>query len=52
MVLAWLQRLPVGAVIAQIHPGHAASRAVARAAGLTPTDQRHDDEQIWRWPAR
>lgn len=51
-VVAWLRRLPVGEVIAHIHPGHAASRAVARAAGLAPTDETHDAEQIWRWSAR
>lgn len=49
-VVAWLRRRPVAAVIAQIHPRHAASRAVARAAGLRPTDEMHDDEQIWRCP--
>ena len=36
------------AVVAHIHPDHAASAAVARAAGLAPTADRHDGEVVWR----
>ncbi|MFG2921742.1 GNAT family N-acetyltransferase [Streptomyces sp. NPDC048305] len=35
-------------VIAHIHPGHAASAAVASAAGLHPSDLRVDGEVRWR----
>ena len=36
------------AVVAHIHPDHAASAAVARAAGLVPTPERHHGEVVWR----
>jgi len=42
-----LSRQPVRAVIAHIHPEHHASAAVATAAGLTPTDERHEGEIRW-----
>ncbi|MEV6795455.1 GNAT family N-acetyltransferase [Streptomyces sp. NPDC051320] len=35
-------------VIAHIHPDHAASAAVARAAGLRPTGECHEGEERWR----
>ncbi|MFE1343938.1 GNAT family N-acetyltransferase [Streptomyces sp. NPDC058757] len=34
-------------VVAHVHPGHAASAAVARAAGLVPTAEVHDGEVRW-----
>ncbi|MFG2076538.1 GNAT family N-acetyltransferase [Nonomuraea maritima] len=34
-------------VVAHIHPDHAASAAVASAAGLSPTDRWHDGEVRW-----
>jgi RimJ/RimL family protein N-acetyltransferase len=37
----------VPCVIAHIHPDHAASEAVARRCGLTPTDEFHDGERRW-----
>ncbi|MCN9241024.1 GNAT family N-acetyltransferase [Streptomyces sp. RY43-2] len=43
----WLGRQRVHTVIAHIHPDHHASMAVATAAGLTPTDIRHDGEIRW-----
>jgi RimJ/RimL family protein N-acetyltransferase len=46
-LVAWLGQRSVPAVIAHIHPDHHASAAVAAAAGLTPTDQRHDGEVRW-----
>ncbi|MFK4694081.1 GNAT family N-acetyltransferase [Streptomyces pristinaespiralis] len=47
-LVTWLQQHPVHTVGAHIHPDHAASAAVAAAAGLTPTDQWHDGEVWWR----
>lgn len=38
---------PVHAVVAHIHPAHRASAAVARAAGLVPTEEWHDGERRW-----
>ena len=35
-------------IVAAIHPDHAASAAVARRAGMTPTAERADGEIIWR----
>lgn len=43
---AWLGP-EVDAVVAHIHPDHHASAAVARAAGLGPTDEWHDGEIRW-----
>ncbi|MEU3839011.1 GNAT family N-acetyltransferase [Streptomyces sp. NPDC028635] len=42
------RRPPVRTVVAHIHPAHHASAAVARAAGLRPTDEHHDGETRWR----
>lgn len=43
-----LAQLPaVREVAAYVHPDHAASKAVARAAGLEPTDEWHDGEVRW-----
>ncbi len=44
----WLLAGRADAVIAHIHPEHAASGAVARAAGLRPTAERHEGEVRWR----
>jgi RimJ/RimL family protein N-acetyltransferase len=41
----------VAAFTAHIHPGHAASAAVAGALGLAPTDRVDDGEILWRAPA-
>jgi RimJ/RimL family protein N-acetyltransferase len=40
------------AVVATIHPDHAASSAVARGAGLVPTGGRVDGEIVWRYGGR
>ncbi|MFF0479310.1 GNAT family N-acetyltransferase [Streptomyces sp. NPDC004284] len=37
----------VRTVVAHVHPAHTASAAVARAAGLTPTDGEQDGEVRW-----
>ena len=47
-LVAWLDARGVTAIEAHIHPDHAASAAVARRAGLVPTAQTHDGEQLWR----
>lgn len=48
----WLGRRSVRTVVAHIHPAHAASAAVAAAAGLTPTDEEQDGETRWRLTLR
>ncbi|OIJ95269.1 GNAT family N-acetyltransferase [Streptomyces colonosanans] len=48
----WLSRQPVHTVIAHIHPEHRASAAVAKVAGLAPTDEWHDGEIRWHWSIR
>jgi RimJ/RimL family protein N-acetyltransferase len=45
---AWLEARGVVVIQAHIHPDHAASAAVARQAGLLPTDLFDDGEQLWR----
>lgn len=51
-LVAWLRQRaaapPVRTVVAHIHPDHLASAAVARAAGLLPTDEEQDGETRWR----
>ncbi|MFD8588264.1 GNAT family N-acetyltransferase [Streptomyces sp. NPDC059637] len=47
-LVAWLERQQVRTVVAHIHPGHRASAAVAAAAGLAPTGERHEGEIRWR----
>ncbi|MFE0470176.1 GNAT family N-acetyltransferase [Streptomyces sp. NPDC058947] len=47
-LVARLEEQRVRHVIAHIHPDHGASAAVARAAGLAPTDQEQDGEIRWQ----
>jgi RimJ/RimL family protein N-acetyltransferase len=47
-LVAWLDSRGVTTVRAHIHPGHAASAAVARRAGLAPTGHVDDGEQLWQ----
>ncbi|MFJ5924550.1 GNAT family N-acetyltransferase [Kitasatospora sp. NPDC092948] len=47
-LVAWLRQHSVHTVIAHIHPDHAASAAVAGAAGLAPTGEWHDGEVKWQ----
>jgi RimJ/RimL family protein N-acetyltransferase len=47
-LVGWLRQLPVGTVIAYIHPDHHASAAVARAAGLALAGDRRDGEVRWQ----
>ncbi len=46
-LVGWLDSRGVGVIGARIHPGHAASAAVARRAGLRPTDVTEDGERLW-----
>jgi len=46
-LVAWLDSRGVRVIQAHIHPGHAASAAVARRAGLAPTGLMEDGEQLW-----
>ena len=47
-LIGWLREHQVMTIVAAIHPDHAASAAVARRAGMTPTAERADGEIIWR----
>jgi len=47
-LIRWLRAHEVMTIVAAIHPDHAASAAVARRAGMTPTAERADGEIIWR----
>ena len=46
-LVAWLDSRGVRVIQAHNHPGHAASAAVARRAGLAPTGLMEDGEQLW-----
>ncbi|MFE5486919.1 GNAT family N-acetyltransferase [Streptomyces sp. NPDC056527] len=47
-LVGWLGAQGVRTLVAHVHPDHAASAAVATAAGLTPTDEWQDGEVRWR----
>ena len=47
-LVAWLDSRGVTTIRAHIHPGHAASAAVARRAGLAPTGHVGEGEQLWQ----
>jgi len=44
----WLELRGVSVITAHIHPGHRASQAVARHAGLVATDALEDGEVVWQ----
>ncbi|HEY1919516.1 MAG TPA: GNAT family N-acetyltransferase [Streptosporangiaceae bacterium] len=46
-LVGWLQEQGIDPITASIHPGHDASQAVARRAGLEPTAARDGDEIVW-----
>jgi RimJ/RimL family protein N-acetyltransferase len=46
-LVTWLDAGGSGVIQAHIHPGHAASEAVARHAGLRPSGVIEDGEQLW-----
>lgn len=45
----WLTELPVGRILAHVHPEHSASAAVAAACGLRPTPHHQDGEIRWEY---
>ena len=47
-LVKWLQRRGAASVVANIHPDHRASAVVAIRAGLRPTPEEVDGEQVWR----
>jgi RimJ/RimL family protein N-acetyltransferase len=47
-LIDWLRQHGADDVIANIHPDHQASAVVAARAGLQPTDEHADGEQVWR----
>ncbi|WP_340385392.1 GNAT family N-acetyltransferase [Streptomyces sp. SS7] len=46
-----LRQQGVRTITAHVHPDHHASAAVARAAGLSPTEEEQDGETVWRLDA-
>jgi RimJ/RimL family protein N-acetyltransferase len=46
-LVTWLDEQGVERIIAHVHPDHAASAAVTKAAGLSRTDQLDDGEYLW-----
>jgi RimJ/RimL family protein N-acetyltransferase len=46
----WVRQQGADSVMAAIHPGHQASAAVARRAGLQLSDEQAGGEQVWRAP--
>ena len=47
-VVEWLRQEGAEEIVARIHPDHRASAVVAIRAGLDPTDDQADGEQVWR----
>ena len=47
-LVAWLESVGTATIIAHIHPAHRALEAVAKRAGLLPTDEIEDGERVWR----
>ncbi len=47
-LVGWLRGRGIDDISANIHPDHHASAAVARRAGLRPTDEQHEGETVWR----
>jgi len=45
--VTWLRHQGVQTLIAHVHPQHEASKAVARAVGLAPTETLVDGEVRW-----
>ncbi|ADB31190.1 Peptidase M23 [Kribbella flavida DSM 17836] len=46
-LVGWLRGQGLERIVAHVHPEHAASAAVASAAGLSRTEQLDDGEQLW-----
>ncbi|MFD9411368.1 GNAT family N-acetyltransferase [Streptomyces sp. NPDC059989] len=47
VMAAWLAEVPIGRLVAHVHPDHTASAAVAAACGLRATPYRQDGEVRW-----
>ena len=47
-LVEWLRSQGAQEIVAHVHPRHRASAGVAAGAGLSPTDQEVDGEQVWR----
>ncbi len=47
-LVGWLLAQGLEEVVANVHPDHHASAAVAAHAGLAPTDEIVDGERVWR----
>jgi RimJ/RimL family protein N-acetyltransferase len=50
-LVEWLQDQGTQEIVAYVHADNHASAAVATRAGLEPTDDQVDGEQVWRLPA-
>lgn len=46
-LVGWLRDGGLDRISAHVHPAHRASEAVARAAGLEPTNETDDGERLW-----
>jgi len=51
-LVAWLEAIGMGTIVAHIHPEHQASSSVAARAGLMPSDEIEDGERVWRRAVR
>lgn len=51
-LVCWLRAQGAEEIVAHIHPDHRASATVAARAGLQPTDDEFEGEQVWRTPER
>jgi RimJ/RimL family protein N-acetyltransferase len=51
-LVGWLREQGVDEIVAHVHPDHRASARVAARAGLYPTDDEVEGEQVWRTPDR
>jgi RimJ/RimL family protein N-acetyltransferase len=49
-LVEWLREQGVEDIVANVHRDHRASAVVATRAGLLPTDDNADGEQVWRFP--
>lgn len=46
-LIGWLEVSGIASITAHIHPNHVASAAVAKAAGLQPTERLEEGEVVW-----
>lgn len=47
-LVRWIEGAGVTTITAHVHPDHHASASVASRAGLSPTEEIHDGERLWR----